>query len=190
MGELGGEEQLETHGNGKAHRIYTGDYIQNLKTCSIPLQQKKAVSKAKQQSASIWNRNQTCSGTTMLDNAATVSVTALSAGWLTLPERFFVHPASETAVRSVPSLSFLIQHKDRETGKTTRILFDLGLRKDLDNYIEPIRKHVATRQPISTDPDVCKSLAAGGLTPDDIDYVMYSHVRRPPVSIFKCPLAH
>jgi hypothetical protein len=29
---------------------------------------------------------------------------------------------------------------------------------------------------LSTDPDVVKSLNAGGLTPDDIDFVVYSHV--------------
>ncbi len=107
---------------------------------------------------------------------ATVQVHALSAGHLTLPEHHFVHPATETARNTVPSLAFLIQHEDLDSGKKTRIVFDLGLRRNLDRYSEPIRKHAATRQPISTDPDVVKSLAAGGLTPSDIDYVIYSHV--------------
>ncbi|EDU45223.1 Lactamase-B domain containing protein [Pyrenophora tritici-repentis] len=40
----------------------------------------------------------------------------------------------------------------------------------------PIQQHLETRQPITTDPDVVKSLAKGGLSPDDIDYVIYSHV--------------
>lgn len=107
-----------------------------------------------------------------------VQVHALSAGHLTLPERHFVSPASETARSTVPSLSFLIQHDDSDTGKTTRIVFDLGLRRDLKRYSEPIRKHAETRRPLSTDPDVVKSLRAGGLTPDDVDFVMYSHVRQ------------
>lgn len=106
---------------------------------------------------------------------AYVQVFALQAGHLTLPERFFVSPATD-ARRTVPSLAFLIQHQDAETNVTTRILLDLGIRRNVDRYPEPIQKHISTRQPLSTDPDVTKSLAAGGLTPDDIDYVVYTHV--------------
>ncbi|KIW99511.1 uncharacterized protein Z518_11250 [Rhinocladiella mackenziei CBS 650.93] len=107
---------------------------------------------------------------------ATVEVFALQAGHFSLPERYFVHPASETARRTVPSLSFLIIHQDPETNRKTQIVFDLGLRRDIRRYPEPIQKHVETRQPMATLPDVTKSLAAGGLTPEDIDYVIYSHV--------------
>lgn len=107
---------------------------------------------------------------------ATVQVHALSAGHFSLPEYQFVHPASQTARNTVPSLAFLIQHQDVSTGKKTRIVFDLGLRRDINRYSEPIRKHTESRQPMSTDPDVVKSLAAGNLTPDDIDYVILSHV--------------
>ena len=107
---------------------------------------------------------------------ATVQLYALQAGHLTLPERFFVHPASQTARRTVPSLAFLIQHQDTESGTTTRILLDLGLRRTIERYPEPIQKHIQTRQPLTTDPDVTKSLAVGGLHPDDIDFVIYSHV--------------
>jgi len=117
-------------------------------------------------------------------NEAIVQVHALSAGHLTLPERYFVHPASETARRSVPSLSFLIQHRHPVTKKVTRIVFDLGLRRNIERYSEPIRRHAATRQPLSTDPDVVKSLAAGGLTPNDIDYVIYSHVSQSTHKLF------
>lgn len=107
---------------------------------------------------------------------ATVQIHALLAGHLTLPERQFVYPASETARNTVPSLAFLIQHKAFDSGRKTRIVFDLGLRRNLERYSVPIQRHAATRQPVTTDPDVVKSLAAGGLTPDDIDYVIYSHV--------------
>jgi hypothetical protein len=106
----------------------------------------------------------------------TVDLHALSAGRLTLPEKYFVHPASENARRTVPSLAFLVQHRDSVTGKLTRILFDLGIRRDVQRYSKPIQQHVSTRQPLTTDPDVVKSLAAGGLGPDNIDYVIYSHV--------------
>ena len=109
---------------------------------------------------------------------STVSVHALSGGHFTLPEYQFVHPVSQDARKTVPSLAFLIQHCDKITGKQTRIVFDLGLRRDVRRYAAPIQKHVETRQPMTTEPDVTKSLASGGLRPSDIDYVIYSHVCR------------
>jgi glyoxylase-like metal-dependent hydrolase (beta-lactamase superfamily II) len=109
---------------------------------------------------------------------ATVSVHVLSCGHFTLPEYQFVHPVSREARKTVPSLAFLIEHEQAFTGKTTRVVFDLGLRKDITRYAAPIQKHIETRQPLSTDPDVTKSLAKGGLTPADIDYIIYSHVSK------------
>jgi hypothetical protein len=109
---------------------------------------------------------------------ATVSVYALSGGHFTLPEYQFVHPISRDARKSVPSLAFLIQHHNSSTGQVTRIVFDLGLRRDVKRYAAPIQKHIETRQPLTTNPDVTKSLAKGGLKPADIDYVIYSHVCR------------
>jgi len=107
----------------------------------------------------------------------TVTVHALSCGHFSLPEYQFIHPVSRDARKTVPSLAFLIQHHNHESGKITRILFDLGLRRDIKRYSAPIQKHVETRQPMTTDPDVLKGLAKGGLTPDNIDFVLYSHVR-------------
>lgn len=109
-------------------------------------------------------------------SVATVTVHALSCGHFTLPEYQFVHPISRDARKSVPSLAFLIQHRNTLTGALTRIVFDLGLRRDVLRYAAPIQKHIETRQPLTTDPDVTKSLARGGLQPGDIDYIIYSHV--------------
>jgi glyoxylase-like metal-dependent hydrolase (beta-lactamase superfamily II) len=106
-----------------------------------------------------------------------VTVHALDAGYLTLPEAFFVTPLDDkTARKTVPSLSFLIQHTDTNTAKTTRIVFDLGIRRHLEHYAEPLYKHAMTRRPLSGDPDTTASLAAGGLSVDDIDIVMFSHL--------------
>ncbi|KAK3985747.1 AhpD-like protein [Cladorrhinum sp. PSN332] len=106
----------------------------------------------------------------------TVQVHALSAGHFSLPENQFVHPATPGQRKSVPSLCFLIRHINSVTKITTNIVFDLGLRRDTSRYSEPIRQHITTRQPLATEPDVVKSLAKGGLTPSNIDYVIYSHV--------------
>lgn len=108
---------------------------------------------------------------------STVQVHALSAGHFSLPEEHFTHPAVPGARKTVPSLCFLLQHTCTQTHTRTRIVFDLGIRRDIDRYSEAIRRHTETRQPLTTDPDVVKSLRAGGLAPQDIDYVIYSHVR-------------
>lgn len=106
-----------------------------------------------------------------------VTVHALSAGYLTLPEALFVTPLFvATARKKVPSLSFLIQHVAESTNATTRIVFDLGIRRRLSDYPIPIYTHAMTRQPLSGEPDVVSSLAAGGLEPEDIDIVMFSHL--------------
>lgn len=106
---------------------------------------------------------------------ATASVHALSTGRLTLPERFFITPADQEAKRTVPSLSFLIQHRSAER-KTTRIVLDLGIRKDVTLYPESLQKHLDSRAPYSTEPDAVASLAKGGLTPSDVDFIIFSHV--------------
>ena len=113
-----------------------------------------------------------------------VQIHALSAGHFSLPEDQFVSPALPAARKTVPSLCFLIQHTNLLTGITTRIVFDLGLRRDTDRYSEPIRHHIVSRQPVVTDPDITKSLMAGGLGSENIDYIIYSHV-----SVFTVALA-
>lgn len=110
---------------------------------------------------------------------AFVTVHPLQSGHLTLPEKFFVTPLSDPdARRTVPSLSFLIQHENESNdGKpTTRIMFDLGIRRDVNLYQPAIRQHISTRTPLSTSPDVVQSLLSGGLRPEDIDHVILSHV--------------
>lgn len=108
--------------------------------------------------------------------ATTVTLHALTAGHFTLPEYQFVSPVPESARKTVPSLAFLIQHRDLPTGHLTRIIWDLGLRRDTQRYPAPIQEHITTRQPLTTEPDVVSSLAKGGLSPRDIDYIIYSHV--------------
>lgn len=106
---------------------------------------------------------------------ASASAHALSTGTITIPERFFITPADSEASRTVPSLSFLIQHHD-VNGQRTRIVFDLGMRRDISLYPKALEQHISSRQPFSTMPDAVASLAEGNLTPADIDFVMFSHV--------------
>lgn len=87
----------------------------------------------------------------------------------------------QAAASNSAQLSFLIQHPSPRTltdknPSPTGLLFDLGLRKPLSTCPLPIRKHIETRHPISSDRDVVQSLAQGGLRPDDVDWVVLSHV--------------
>ncbi|KAL4940198.1 hypothetical protein BDV06DRAFT_213669 [Aspergillus oleicola] len=85
-------------------------------------------------------------------------------------------PGAQSTRRTVPSLSFLLRHTNKQTNKKTRLVFDLGIRRNLSDYAEPIYKHAMTRQPVSGIPDVVESLEKGGLGPDDIDIIIFSHL--------------
>lgn len=103
----------------------------------------------------------------------TARVSLLSSGFLTLPEHFFCADQQNKSIRYlVLSMSFMIQHPP--TGK--KIVFDLDIRRNLDDYPADIQPHLRTRQPIHTIPDVCDSLRTGGLGPSEIDVVILSHV--------------
>ncbi|KAK4451033.1 beta-lactamase-like protein [Podospora aff. communis PSN243] len=109
-----------------------------------------------------------------------VKLSALDAGHLTLPERLFITDADPTLTSTVPSLSFLIQHPsspaNRPSATHTNILFDLGIKRDLNSYPPAQRAHNAQRQPIITTLDSADSLRAGGLDPTAIDLVILSHI--------------
>lgn len=105
-----------------------------------------------------------------------VTVSALEAGQLTLPERLFITNADPEKKATVPSLSFLVQHPSTD-GKTTKLVFDLGLKRDLTKYPPAQQAHIQNRQPTILRPDCADSLRAGGLDPaKDIDIVILSHV--------------
>ncbi|KAK3936747.1 hypothetical protein QBC46DRAFT_366678 [Diplogelasinospora grovesii] len=108
-----------------------------------------------------------------------VIVSALDAGHITLPEHLFVTNGSPENRVTVPSLSFLIQHG------TTKMVFDLGVKRSLDGYTESQKLHVAQRQPVIVSPDCADSLRYGCppqkdrmlLDPTkDVDIVILSHV--------------
>ena len=105
-----------------------------------------------------------------------VTVSALEGGQLTLPEKLFITDADPEKRLTVPSLCFLIQHQS-QSGQKSKIVFDLGLKRDLTGYPEPQQAHIKNRQPTILHPDCADSLRHGGLDPaKDIDYVIPSHL--------------
>lgn len=105
-----------------------------------------------------------------------VDISALHGGFVTIPEKLFVTDVDPNIARTVPSMCFLIQHP-RGPGQTPeRIVFDLGIKRDMTQYAQGMQDHLSKRQPIINLPDTAASLRAGGLDPaKDIDYVILSH---------------
>jgi glyoxylase-like metal-dependent hydrolase (beta-lactamase superfamily II) len=109
-------------------------------------------------------------------------VPALDSGHITLPKRLFVTNADPEKRATVPSLAFLIQHPSPSTNgsnNVTSLVFDLGVKRDLNRYTPAQREHVTQRQPVITDPDCAASLrnSQAPLNPTkDIDLVILSHV--------------
>ncbi|KPI41632.1 uncharacterized protein AB675_9195 [Cyphellophora attinorum] len=104
-----------------------------------------------------------------------VEVSALNGGFVTLPEKLFVTDADPNLKKTVPSMCFLIRHRSK-SGKTDRIVFDLGIKRELTQYAQGMRDHLSKRQPITTSPDTAESLRKGNLDPaTDITHVILSH---------------
>ena len=105
-----------------------------------------------------------------------VEVSALNGGFVTLPEHLFIADADPEKSATVPSMCFLIQHPKAGHNRPERIVFDLGIKRDLSLYAAGMQDHLAKRQPIINLPDTKSSLVDGGLDPSkDIDYVILSH---------------
>lgn len=106
-----------------------------------------------------------------------VTVTPINGGKITLPEKSFVSPSDPEAVVTVPSLSFLIAHPGADGRHRPRyLLFDLGLRARLHDYMKEQQSHLNSRIPYELGPGVAQSLCDSGLNPDYIDTVILSHL--------------
>ncbi|PPQ73307.1 hypothetical protein CVT26_015335 [Gymnopilus dilepis] len=106
-------------------------------------------------------------------NQAYCKVSALDGGALSAPEEFFVANATPGHRDILPALSFLIQH----TEKPDKIIFDLGIRRDLEGFPPFLYERITSRFDIEPGHgDVVSSLEKGGLKPDDIDFVVLSHL--------------
>ncbi|KAF7553263.1 hypothetical protein G7Z17_g3767 [Cylindrodendrum hubeiense] len=104
-----------------------------------------------------------------------VTVSPISGGSITLPERYFVDSVNSDARQTVPSLAFFITHPNYE-GRHLRIMFDLGLRSSIAGYSDAQRRHLSNREPYLIGPGVAQVLCEGGIAPSDIDMVILSHV--------------
>ncbi|KAF9077628.1 Metallo-hydrolase/oxidoreductase [Rhodocollybia butyracea] len=97
-------------------------------------------------------------------------VSALEAGHFNLPMKMIIDNAAPGYIVPVPSLSFLLRHSKNDK----KLIFDLGIRKDLENY-PPVVQKLIQGSNATVPQDVVESLVNGGLSPTDIDTVCISH---------------
>jgi len=101
-----------------------------------------------------------------------VHVSVLEAGYVAVPDHFLVQGGSTTKSTLLPSLSFLLRHSHNDK----RLIFDLGLRKDWENYppgaLDSINKYFTVEIPV----DVVESLRRGGVEPEQVDHIVLSHI--------------
>ncbi|KAK1230350.1 hypothetical protein PQX77_006560 [Marasmius sp. AFHP31] len=99
-------------------------------------------------------------------------VSALESGIMDMETSYFLDDAEPGDVVVAPSLSFLLHHS--KNGKS--FVFDLGLRKDWENYPQAIVRWIRDLFPCNIPQDVAESLEKGGVSPSEVDFVCLSHV--------------
>ncbi|KIY01375.1 uncharacterized protein Z520_02927 [Fonsecaea multimorphosa CBS 102226] len=107
------------------------------------------------------------------DSAPRLDISALPTSRLQLPDRWLFEDGNvdtQVARQDSPVYSFLISHP---SGK--HILFDLGLRKELENNPDVIRNDYGAISP-EAPKDAVNLLAEGPVSASDIDAVVFSHL--------------
>jgi len=105
------------------------------------------------------------------ENQAYCTVSALEGGFLDLPLEIVLDNATPGHIITVPSLGFLLRHSKSDK----KFVFDLGIRKDLENFPPSVREWNDKFFHATVPQDVLDSLALGGLKPADIDVICISH---------------
>ncbi|OJJ66093.1 hypothetical protein ASPBRDRAFT_138723 [Aspergillus brasiliensis CBS 101740] len=100
----------------------------------------------------------------------TVHVYVLPTGYLELPDTLIFAGGDPKLKHTSPDYSFLICHP---AGK--KVLFDLGLRKDWENYPALIVKSLSMIEPFVPE-DIVGLLSHGDVKAEDIDMVILSHL--------------
>ncbi|TFY58518.1 hypothetical protein EVJ58_g6375, partial [Rhodofomes roseus] len=111
-------------------------------------------------------------------STATVSVKIFNSFTaITVPSAPFISPAPGSTADELskpltcPGKSFLIEHP---SGK--RVVFDLGVRKDVSTAAKSWQDRIASKQVVITDgPDVAETLVANGIDLKSIQAVIWSH---------------
>ncbi|KLO12242.1 Metallo-hydrolase/oxidoreductase [Schizopora paradoxa] len=105
-------------------------------------------------------------------NQAFCDVSALEGGMLDFPCKMAVASAAADERKITPALAFLVTHSTTKQ----QIVFDLGVRKDIENVPGPAYQRVANIFKAQVVVDVPDALAKGGVKVEDVKTVILSHV--------------
>ncbi|OCT51769.1 hypothetical protein CLCR_08918 [Cladophialophora carrionii] len=109
----------------------------------------------------------------MANEEAKVSLRRLSGGYLRLPMHLFVEGSKDDEVRTVPCMSWLIEHG----ASNQKIIFDLGMRKDIQNYPPAVYHRLQTAVGCEVPEDVFHTLERLQVDiQSEIDAVVFSHL--------------
>ncbi|PNP45737.1 hypothetical protein THARTR1_10895 [Trichoderma harzianum] len=87
--------------------------------------------------------------------------------------QLFVQGANIDEVRRVPCMAWLIQNHNLKK----KVLFDMGLRKDIENYTPAVFRRLQTTVKAEISKDIFDSLAQMQIDPrSDVDFVIFSHL--------------
>lgn len=104
-------------------------------------------------------------------NQAYINVSALEAGILRIPLHLFVAGASPSEISVCPSLAFFLRHSESKS----QLVFDLGVRRDLEN-VPPAIRAALEQWPVDVPQSVTESLTKGGVEAGDVEVVVLSHL--------------
>ncbi|KAL1945740.1 hypothetical protein VTO73DRAFT_1742 [Trametes versicolor] len=100
-------------------------------------------------------------------------VSALECGFIQIPLVWVIDTAQEGETSVLPVLAFLIRHST----KNDTLVFDLGVRKDIEALPTAYHGRINGMGFRTTVPeDAADALAKGGLAPTDVTTVCYSHL--------------
>ncbi|KAH7909074.1 beta-lactamase-like protein [Hygrophoropsis aurantiaca] len=104
---------------------------------------------------------------------AYMDVSALEAGHLRVALNTVLADALPSEVQIFPSLAFSLRH----SGSGTNVVFDLGIKRDIQAYPPGVHDRIAKFQfEPSVKQSVSESLAIGGIPPEEVDIVVLSHL--------------
>ncbi|KAG2129083.1 beta-lactamase-like protein [Suillus bovinus] len=100
-------------------------------------------------------------------------VSALEGGALHIPCDLVVDGNSQGESISCPSLAFALRHSKSKSW----VVFDLGIRRDLEGYTPRSQERIkaAGFAPVANQ-TVAESLVKGGISPDEVETVIVSHL--------------
>ncbi|KAI9899665.1 hypothetical protein N3K66_006126 [Trichothecium roseum] len=115
------------------------------------------------------------------ESQATVTVKIVDNGSrITGPMSFFMEPPLLDDLQSrqkifAPAFVFLVEHEDERAGKTRRVVFDLGIRKNPAEYPPAVLAYHEAFEMVPGDKEVFDVLRSGGVDLDTVEAVIWSH---------------